>query len=542
MRSGAVIAACVFLATGTAAAEKVKTNQKTKMYAHPGEMGAVIKTVKTGQMMTLLNKEGRWLKVRFEGLTGYIPRSKVDLPDDDDAIPRNTRRRPFVDGRSTQRVAGGEGPDDRVGADAVGDGDDGTPKGKPKPNDDVDDDKPTNKTSKNKATNKPSDDDDDGGGKVASKGKTTKGKDKGDKDKGDKDKGDKDKGDKDDGGDDDSGDKGKDKDDGGDDKVADTRPKTHVTVHAKIYSEANKSSDVAFTAEPEQELYIEGSKGKWTEVSLAEGDIGWVLTSKLDLDSSGGDGSGITKRTIDTNAALGASFINQGLRTAGSARLTPPDNYNIASAAGTLNLDADILFPYKTNFIVGGEAVYQLDAALPGVAFDGKTTGITIHQFDLRAVGGYDLHNSKGMVVWAHLGFRYQAYLVSNVTNPADNTAQIPSEVFTAPTIGGGLTIARLTPKIAVRGMLDLAALGTHLSQTKNLDDGLSPHETEVIFGLQGTYRYKPGLDLQAMYGLTYGAASFGAVDPNSERQHMGTAVTRTDIFHTFAVGIAKRF
>src|SRR5579883_3510214 len=98
MRLGA-FAATAFIATslvaGAAAAEKVKTNQKTKMYAHPGEAGAVLATVKTGQAMTVLAKEGRWLKVRYEGRTGYIPRSKVDLPDDDSGIPRNTRRRPF---------------------------------------------------------------------------------------------------------------------------------------------------------------------------------------------------------------------------------------------------------------------------------------------------------------------------------------------------------------------------------------------------------------------------------------------------------------
>ena len=34
-------------------------------------------------------------------------------------VPRNTRRRPFVDGRSTRRGWSGEAPDDRVGGDAI---------------------------------------------------------------------------------------------------------------------------------------------------------------------------------------------------------------------------------------------------------------------------------------------------------------------------------------------------------------------------------------------------------------------------------------
>ena len=50
------------------------------------------------------------------------PRSKVDMADGDD-IARNTRRRPFVDGRSKKRGFGPEeGPEDRIGADAVGEG------------------------------------------------------------------------------------------------------------------------------------------------------------------------------------------------------------------------------------------------------------------------------------------------------------------------------------------------------------------------------------------------------------------------------------
>nr|HEX4314183.1 SH3 domain-containing protein [Kofleriaceae bacterium] len=552
MRLGASLAALVVVTAAAAApamAEKVKTNQKTKIYAHPGEAGQVLATVKTGQAMTVLSKEGRWLKVRYAGRTGYVPRSKVDLPDDDDAIQRNTRRRPFVDGRGTKRIAGGEGPDDRVGADAVGDGDTGTPSTSKDGGDDVDDggSKSKGKGSKTVKSTKPKgggddgDDGDDAGTKGKGKGKT-KGKAKGGGDDGDSGGGD--DGDGDSGGGDKPKDGGDSSDggDGGDTADADTRPRTHVTAKAKVYNDPDKTSDLAFTAEPEQELYIEDKKGKWTEVSLAEGDIGWVQTSKLDLETSGGEGAGITKRTIDLRARVGASFINQGLRTTGSAKLAPPDNYNIGSAAATLAIGADIIYPYGKQYLLGGEMTYDYDAAYPGISFENKTTSISIHQLDLRAVAGYDLHNSKGMVVWGHLGFRYQGYLVANVTNLNDNTALIPSEVFKAPTIGAAITIPRLTPKIGMKANLDLAVIGTSLSQTKNLDDGLAPKEKQVLFGVAGTYRYKPGMDLQATYDLTYGSASFGAVDPTSQRQHMGTSVARTDIFHTIAFGICKTF
>src|SRR5678815_4990093 len=121
-------------------AEKVKTNQTTKLYSRAGEQSPVILKLKPGQTMTVLAKDGRWIKVRVSGRTGWIPRSKVDMPNDDEELARNTRRRPFVDGRGTKRGFGGEGgPDDRIGADATGDGDEPKPKGKKT---DDEDDKP----------------------------------------------------------------------------------------------------------------------------------------------------------------------------------------------------------------------------------------------------------------------------------------------------------------------------------------------------------------------------------------------------------------
>src|ERR1700755_899862 len=125
---------------GISRAEKVRTNQDTKLYARAGEHAPVLLKVPEGKTMTVLAKDGRWIKVRVSGRTGWVPRSKVDLPEGEDEIARNTRRRPFVDGRGTRRGFGGEnGPDDRVGADAVGDGKDG----KDDPDDKADrDDKP----------------------------------------------------------------------------------------------------------------------------------------------------------------------------------------------------------------------------------------------------------------------------------------------------------------------------------------------------------------------------------------------------------------
>src|SRR5258706_11235708 len=119
MRVTFVLALALALPGSAAWAEKVKTNQSAKIYNRPGERGKVVVKVKSGQNMTLLAQDGRWLKVRVQGLTGYVPRSKVDMADGDEIV-RNTRRRAFVDGRGTKRGFTGDAPEDRGGGGATG--------------------------------------------------------------------------------------------------------------------------------------------------------------------------------------------------------------------------------------------------------------------------------------------------------------------------------------------------------------------------------------------------------------------------------------
>lgn len=499
---GVVLAAVVggALASAPALAEKVKTNQATKLRARGGEHATVVMSIKAGQSMTILNKEGRWLKVRLAGRTGYIPRSTVDLPDDD-SVQRNTRRRPFVDGRSTHRGFGEGSPDDRVGADATG-GDKGG---------DDEDDKP-----KHGSKPKHHDDDDD-------KPKSHKHDDDDDKPK----------------------DKDKDDDAGGGEETGDQRPTAHVTEATKIREQPKSGSDVSFKAKPSQTLYVEDTKGKWTEVSLEEGDIGWVETDKLEI--SGGDGGGPHKRMMDLRARVGVTLVSQGLRTTGGSN-TVPDNYNIGSSAATFDLGGTYLYPYSSDLYLGADLQYQYALAIPGVPYKdpttmaSNTTSFSIHDFDLRAVAGYDLHSPKGMVVFAHLGFRYQSFLVADVTDFAKNTAKLPSETFKAPVFGGALDIPKLTPTIGLNFHLDLAVLGTSVTQTKNLEDGASPSGKQFLLGATFSYRWKPEYNIIATYDLNYGSYSFGAPMATSMRDHTGTDVSRSDIFHSITVGLQRPF
>ncbi|MDQ3297454.1 MAG: SH3 domain-containing protein, partial [Myxococcota bacterium] len=262
MRVSVLILVLLFGVAGDPAishAEKVRTNQPTKLYARPGERAKVLLKVDEGKAMTVIAKEGRWLKVRVSGRTGFVARSTVDMPGGDE-IARNTRRRPFVDGRGVKRGFGGasdEAPDDRIGADAVGEGqEDGG-------DDDADDEdadedvkKPIAKVTKIKPAVE------------AVKPKTKPAVDEDDEDP--LDEGDEDA---------DAGDE-----DADDEEEVDTRKKARVASKTPVYVDPDAKSEQIYVAKAGEVLFPTGeTKGKYTEVENEEGDLGYVLSSSLDV-------------------------------------------------------------------------------------------------------------------------------------------------------------------------------------------------------------------------------------------------------------------
>ena len=536
----------VLLLGGVAAAEKVKANQETKLFARPGERAKVLLTLASGKAMTVLAKEGRWLKVRVSGRTGWVARSTVDLPEGDE-IARNTRRRAFVDGRGTKRTFGGDAPDDRIGADAVGEGQDDPPS-KSKDDEEEEDEeeeddppaKPAAKTAAKTPPAKPAakpskpaakddeeeeeDDEDDenplpaakAGAKVATKTPA----------KGD--------------------DEEEDDDEDGEEDEGDNRKKVSVRGKTTMYSEPDGKSEKVMVATRDTILFPTGEKkGKFTEVENDDGDLGYVLTSDLELDDEvdtpavGGGGGG---SQIDARVRAGVSFVTQGLRTPGGAS-GPPNNYNISTAAMTLALGGGYYRPMGKRLIVGGETTYDYAKALPGIKVPmDKTTSISVHNLNLRGVIGLDFKKASGMMLLGRLGFRYHSFQVANVQKTAENTALLPSEIVTSPMIGAALAFPRLTNKIGLRFSLDLMPLNFSYTQTKNLEDGKSPAAKGAIVGAGFTYRWKSSIDIQATYDLTYASATFGDKVDTSQRMHPMGGVKRTDMFHAVTAGIVKAF
>ena len=581
MRALGIAFVLLWATTGLAHAEKVKTNQETRVVDHPGEQGKLVVKVKEGQSMTLIGTEGRWLHVRVSGRTGWVARSKVEMADPDE-MARNTRRRPFVDGRSTHRGFGSqEAPDDRIGADAVGGGDDtaGDDDAKPaakkpakKPSkdegdDDDDDAKPAAKKPAKPAAKKPAkggDDDDDDDAKPAAKkpakpaAKKPAAKDDGDDDDDDAKPAKKPAAKKpaaksgDDDDDDSSAKKPSKKDDGDDDAAANEAPKrpmAHVGAKTKVFGERDEGSEVEFTAKPADVLYPSETKGKWTKVETDEGDEGWILSDALEID--GGSGGASHGRTMALNVGVGIAFLQQGMRTTGSTKAAGtdqvPDAYNIGTSAAALSLGGSYYTGLGSKYLIGVDAGLNYSKTLGGgVTYMKTVTGLSIADYTLRGAIGYPTARPSGLTLFARLGFRYRNYSVNDYNSATGNPAKIPQENLKAPTLGFGLTMPKLTQKLGLQVTLDTILFGASITQTAGLEDGATPKMTGVNLAAGLVYAWKPMMNLVFSYDLDYGGYDFGAPNTGaaamSTRGHTGTDVTRTDIMHAVSVTLAKGF
>jgi hypothetical protein len=571
---------------GVSTAEKVKTNQSTKIFARPGEQAKVLMTAKSGTAMQLISQDGRWLKIRLKGRTGYVPRSKVDMADSG-GISRNTRRRPFVDGRGKNRGFGGESaPDDRIGADALGEGAD-EPAGDG--GDDEEDEPAPKKAAATKpapkpAAKKPVEDDDEEEEEdeppakkpatPAAKKVTTKpaAQDEDDEEEEDEETpakkpatpakkvtpskpADDEEEEEDEESDDEPASKAASKGDDEEDPVGGKteeeeapRATARVTKNANVYEDPDPESTDVFVVRPTDVLYPIENKGEWTFVENAEGDGGWIQSDFLVMGDGGASGG---KRMIDVRVRGGLTIIQQGMRTAGSNVLEVPDNYNIGTSSMTLSLGAGILVPKGAKYLVGGEFTYDYAKTLGGGVFydpdgpggmAGANIGITLSNVNVRGMAGIDLKKRSGMSLLGRLGYRYQGFLINDVANFTANPAKLPSEVVKGPTLGAGLAIPRLTDKIGIRFSLDTMLFAASVKQTKGLEDGATPSAKAVVVGAGLMYRLSKSFELMAEYDLNYMGIDFGAPVTTSMRNHMGTNVKRTDIFHMLTFGIAKPF
>ncbi len=472
----AAFVGATLLVIGHADAERVRTTDTVKVYRDSGEQSGVITKVAEGTTLTVLKTDGRWLKVRVNGRTGWITRSNVASLDGDD-VPRNTRRRPFVDGRSTRRGWGDGAPDDRTGVDAVdtgGDGDGG--------DDDGDD-----------RGERGNDDGDDGDG--------------------------------------DDGDGG---DDGGDDDRAEAAPAVEMVVvtagKTKLYPRASRKAKASRTLKRGARLTVLERDEEWVRVEYGD-DAGFV---RADAVGEADAGPPRARRAIFTKArlgfaSLGGTFTSDGPASNALAR------YQLGSTAVSLNLGAEVAYAYGKDYYLGGGLEYLGCVATPGIRYAGQDIGFKTHDLDLRAIGGYDLHDRRGTVIWARLGYHVGITSMSDLMNMAN----LPSETLRGPAIGAAMTMPRLTPTIGVAASVDLLYPGTR-TQTQGNEDGQLDGAMALTLGVTGAYAWKRDWNLEG--GYRFGYAKTAWTGPSFRGTGATAASERVDKNHVLTVGLGRVF
>lgn len=120
-----VLALCgsVLLLLGSvpeAAAETAKSTKTARVLESRDEGSNVVMHIPAGQTVKVLQREGRWVKIRYRGQVGWVARTSLTVTPSTRESPENEdRKAPFVNGRSTERNTSDKAPEDRVGADYV---------------------------------------------------------------------------------------------------------------------------------------------------------------------------------------------------------------------------------------------------------------------------------------------------------------------------------------------------------------------------------------------------------------------------------------
>lgn len=488
----AIVGLFMALMAPLASAERVKTTQATKVMKRPGESSAVVTRVKAGRTLTVIAKQNRWYKVRVNGRTGWVARSTVKSASARE-VPRNTRRRPFVDGRSTRRGWGGEAPEDRVGGDAIEDEQEEVARPK--------------KKAKKKA--RPVRDDDE-------------------EDFEDEDDGDQEVADSEDCEDDDC-----------EEASVPAQPKERVAFvsvsKVKLLSKPSKKGKSRGRAKKGARVVVLEEKKGWLLVENGQGDSGWVRAS--DLEEPGAR----KQRSFQLDARIGFERLGQNFRTTGADQASELRAYDIQAAAAAINLRADVVQKYKKNYLIGVELRADLAKSAPGIRYQTVDIPYTTYDVDLRALAGYDFHHKTGAAAFGHLGYHYGMFQVANTGDFAKNLARLPSETVAGPTVGIGAEMPRITDKIGARISADYLVLGKR-AQTIGLEDGQISDITSLWAGATVSYRWKKSMNLDVAYGYDYSKTVWTGAAVGSMRGHNATAAARKDVTHALTIGIAKTF
>lgn len=504
------------LAVGVATAEaddkRLEAKRAADVYATPGEQSRVVTRVRAGKVLVVLQRKGRWIKVRVSGKTGWITRSNTASLELSEPAPRKKRARAFVKGRSKERgFRQRRAPSDRVGAEVTD---------KEMFLDDEDEGDARSRRERRRAA------------KLRRRAQAREmGRDIEDEPLEEE------------------------EDDFDDEEVADEDPLAQEpadepeedtvlvkVAEAELHERRSTRSDTVSVAAKGARLYVIEREGDWIMVETEDGDSGWVRAKSVGDDD--GPGYQYEKFAKSASASLGYAAMGQSFASNG----TDQANYSLGSALAVISLGGDVLYDYSKKYLIGGDIRYRLGYASPGIRFvdpntaDAVDIGFKTHTIDLGARGGYKLSKKNGMAAFGRLGYHYERFGINNVENFEQNLARLPSEILQGVTIGASLEVPRLTKKLSGQVGIDALALFASRKQTVGLEDG----DVSKTFALWGAalveYLWKPNMVIRGGYQYSYAKTSWAGAAEGSMRPHQATSAQRTDGTHLITVGLGRSF
>lgn len=493
-----------------AAAEKVYASSKTPIYDRPGEMARIVTRVSAGTELKVLRKpkgDTRWYKVRANGRTGWVPRSKVTtrMSASSRKSKRKSRRRAFVEGRSKRRGSlDKDAPDDRVGVDTISDDDD-------EEIIDEDDDeeevkpRPRKRRAKKKRRRvaKRVDDDDD------------------DEDEEEED-------------DEDEDDEGDDDDEEEDEKAGGLVLKST----AAIFRKPSRKSDEVTELDGGDKVWVikESKSGRWLKVQTAEGETGWVRASKVE------ESAYIRpKYSFDATAGLGFSLRNQAFTSNGPAN-NALSGYEINAPTITIGVGGVFTYDYKPDWVLGADLEYRYGRGTPGIRYtagDMSTdTPFTTHHIGLGARAGYKISKPRGMILYGRVGYIYQNITIDGFNDVEKNPLLLPNENMKPFVVGARFDAPKLYGNFAASIGADYF-LPSQRVQTEMLEDGDTADVTGFTANARVVYHWNDQWDLTGMYDFGSITTTFAGA---ATRPTDATAAERKDTSHTVTVGVLRPF
>jgi SH3-like domain-containing protein len=482
-------------AAGPASADTVQATRKLRMMERPGDDSRVVDRVPAGREMTVLERRGRWLRVRVGGESGWVTRTAVRS-----AAGAFAGRDPVGSGQARRGFSGNVSPgrgrwsgpaEDRVGVDAA--------------------------------------EGDDVGGRRLARGERPARDGWGERDPWD--------------GDDVRGRDGRGRN-GRRSGAAAEPDEARVRVwvdEAEVYRRPSRGAANAYRVDRGDALYVLATDGDWVEVENDDGEVGWIRDADVEAQ--------LPRRYPSLGYAvdvgLGFATLGSRFRSDGAGPLA---NYQVSSSAASLQVGTQVLYTGGSEtLVVIADARYRGARATPGIRYDDGAGGVsdigfTKHELDVGAAIGYRFRREDGLVTVARAGYHLGLFDVHDVElTDTVNLARLPSELLTGFVVGARVGAPRLYRRWGAMVGLD-AMLGGSLSQTTGLEDGAAASVSSWWGVGEVNYEWKPELKLLAAYRYVAASAEFAGAAPGSMRGHNATAATRDDTLHTVTVGLGASF